>query len=112
MDIKMNRRSFLLGSIAVTTLITARITQTISQQELLYIIRATRDPTFPVGTLLNYAGTKLPLGWLPADGRSVDREAFADLFAVIGSGYGKRTLFQRLFKRPTFNIPDLTGRRI
>lgn len=108
----MNRRNFLLGSIALTTLVTARIKQTISQQELLYIIRATRDPEFPVGMLVATTAKGLPHGWLPADGRSVDREAFADLFAMIGTTYGRPTFLQRLFKRPTFNIPDLRGRRM
>lgn len=107
----MNRRNFLLGSIVLVTLTAARIKQNISGIELSHIIRATRHPTFPAGTLIASARTTLPPGWLPADGRSLDADAFPELFAVIGTTYTRKpTFLQRAFKRPTFNISDLRSR--
>lgn len=62
----------------------------------------------PPGTVVGYAGTTIPQGWLKCDGRSagISRTTFARLFAAIGILYGAGDL------STTFNLPDLQGRVI
>jgi microcystin-dependent protein len=47
---------------------------------------------FPVGTMIAYAGNFNPdlekQGWLPCDGRIVNRKAYSKLFAAIGEAWG------------------------
>lgn len=47
------------------------------------------------GTVLPYAGTTAPNGWLLCFGQAVSRTTYPNLFARIGT---------------TFNVPDLRGR--
>jgi phage-related tail fiber protein len=56
----------------------------------------------PVGTIQAYGGTKDPDGYMICDGRSLSRETYADLFAVIGTSYGAPDSTR-------FNIPDMRG---
>lgn len=56
----------------------------------------------PVGTLLDFAGTTAPSGYLVCDGASVSTVTYAALFAVIGYSYGGAGA--------SFNIPDFRGR--
>jgi microcystin-dependent protein len=59
--------------------------------------------TNPVGTLLDYAGSTAPSGYLMCDGRSLSTAGtYAALFAVIGYAYGG--------SGASFNIPDFRGR--
>lgn len=63
----------------------------------------------PPGVVTPWAGdaTKtatVPPGWLPCDGRSVGRQAYAALFRVVGVAYGAGDNVS------TFNVPDLRGR--
>jgi microcystin-dependent protein len=58
--------------------------------------------TNPVGTLLDFAGTSAPSGWLMCDGRSLSVLSFNGLFSVIGYSYGG--------SGANFNIPDFRGR--
>jgi microcystin-dependent protein len=60
--------------------------------------------TLPAGTLIDYAGTVEPSGWLLCDGRAVSRTDYASLFAAIGTAYGTGN------GSTTFNIPDFRGR--
>lgn len=60
--------------------------------------------TLPAGTLLDYAGTVEPSGWMLCDGRAVSRSEYATLFAAIGTSYGTGD------GSTTFNIPDFRGR--
>jgi microcystin-dependent protein len=46
----------------------------------------------------------VPAGWLPCDGRAIDRIAYSSLFAAIGETWGNGD------GTTTFNIPDLRGR--
>lgn len=63
---------------------------------------------FPVGIVIPFAG---PLkedqlkssGWLPCDGRLLDKAQYSELFNVIGTKYGGDGV-------PNFYIPDLRGR--
>lgn len=54
-----------------------------------------------VGTVIPYAGTSLPTGYLPCNGASVSRETYASLFGAIGEAYGSGD------GSTTFNLPNL-----
>jgi microcystin-dependent protein len=58
----------------------------------------------PVGTIIPYAGSEAPAGWLFCDGQEVSRTEYAKLFAVIGTTYGAGD------GSTTFNLPNLKGR--
>jgi microcystin-dependent protein len=58
----------------------------------------------PTGTVLNFAGSSAPTGFLFCDGSAVSRTTYAALFAVIGSTYGAGD------GSTTFNLPDTRGR--
>ncbi|HNR33686.1 MAG TPA: tail fiber protein [Candidatus Hydrogenedentes bacterium] len=61
----------------------------------------------PAGTVLPFAGeanVDQPLGYLPCDGRAVERSKYSDLFAAIGTIWGSGD------GTNTFNVPDLRGR--
>lgn len=58
----------------------------------------------PVGTMLPFAGTAAPSGYLVCNGAAVSRTTYAALFAAIGTTYGAGDLVT------SFNIPDARGR--
>ena len=58
----------------------------------------------PVGTILPFAGTTPPPGFLICDGAPVSRTTYAGLFSVLGSAYGNGD------GSSTFHLPDLRGR--
>ena len=60
--------------------------------------------TTPIGTILSYAGSIVPSGYLSCDGAAVSRTFYASLFAAIGTVYGVGD------GSTTFNLPDLRGR--
>ena len=60
----------------------------------------------PTGSVLAFAGSTSPAGWLLCDGSAVSRETYAALFAVIGTTYGSGN------GSTTFNLPDLVDRFI
>lgn len=55
----------------------------------------------PVASMMLYAGSSAPSGWLLCRGQAVSRTTYADLFAVIGTTYGTGD------GSTTFNLPDL-----
>lgn len=57
----------------------------------------------PTGTVISFAGSTAPLGYLLCDGSEVSRTDYADLFSVIGTDYGIGN------GATTFNLPNLTG---
>ena len=60
----------------------------------------------PVGSVLDYAGTSAPTGWLLCYGQALDATAdpeYQDLFDVIGNTFGGTN-------NTDFVIPDLRGR--
>jgi microcystin-dependent protein len=61
----------------------------------------------PIGTIVAFAGTIAPTGWLICDGSEVLVAAYTDLFNVIGYTYGDPTVLLGL---GTFKLPDLRGR--
>jgi microcystin-dependent protein len=60
----------------------------------------------PVGSLLPYAGSTTPGGYLLCDGSNVSRTTYSDLFSVISTTYGVGD------GSTTFTLPNLTGRVI
>jgi len=58
----------------------------------------------PVGTLLDFAGSTPPSGYLLCNGQAVSRITYAALFAVIGGTWGGGD------GSTTFNLPDLRRR--
>lgn len=57
----------------------------------------------PASTIIDFAGTVVPIGWLLCAGQTLSRLDYPDLFAAIGTTYGAPS-------SSTFNIPDLRGR--
>ena len=57
----------------------------------------------PVGTVFSFAGTTAPEGWIMCDGRSLNRNDYPELFAVLGYSHGGNLT-------STFNLPDYRGR--
>ena len=60
----------------------------------------------PSGSLMPYAGSSAPTGYLLCDGAAISRTTYATLFALVGTTYGAGD------GSTTFNIPDLRGRVI
>ena len=57
----------------------------------------------PVGVMLPFAGTTAPGGYLLCDGSDVYRDAYPDLFSVIGTRYGEGD------GSTTFGLPHIAG---
>jgi microcystin-dependent protein len=64
------------------------------------------QPIVPVGSVINFAGTSAPSGWLLCFGQAISRATYSALFAVLGTTYGAGD------GSTTFNLPDLRGRVI
>lgn len=60
----------------------------------------------PSGTVMSFAGSSAPAGWLLCNGAAVSRTTYATLFALIGTTYGAGN------GSTTFNVPDLRGRSV
>lgn len=60
----------------------------------------------PTASLMPYAGSSAPTGYLLCDGAAISRTTYSDLFGIIGLTYGVGD------GSTTFNIPDLRGRVI
>ncbi|MGO8916215.1 MAG: phage tail protein [Stellaceae bacterium] len=58
----------------------------------------------PAGTILEFAGSTAPSGYLLANGQAVSRTTYATLFGVCGTAYGAGD------GSTTFNVPDKRGR--
>lgn len=59
----------------------------------------------PVGTVIPFAGSTVPAGWLDCNGASLLRSVYYALYAVIGTTYGA-------VDGTHFNLPDSRGRTI
>ena len=60
----------------------------------------------PTGSVLAFAGSTSPTGWLLCDGSAVSRTTYAALYAVIGTTYGTGD------GSTTFNLPNLVDKFI
>jgi microcystin-dependent protein len=56
------------------------------------------------GTIVPFAGSSVPSGFILCDGSAVSRATYATLFGIIGTTYGPGD------GSTTFNVPDLRGR--
>lgn len=63
--------------------------------------------TVPVGSLMPFAGSSAPNGYLFCDGSEVLIADYPELFSVIGYTYKAPSL---LIGRSTFSLPDMRGR--
>lgn len=61
----------------------------------------------PTGTILPYAGSTAPTGYLLCDGSEVSRTTYSVLFGILGYKYRAETQLQGF---ATFALPDLRGR--
>lgn len=57
----------------------------------------------PVGSVMEYAGSSAPPGWVFCDGASYNRGIYSALFSVIGTTYGS-------VDSNSFSVPDKRGR--
>lgn len=67
-------------------------------------IQSGQGAPVPTGSIVPFAGSVAPGGWLLCDGTPVARTAYSALFAVLGTAYGAGD------GSSTFNLPDLRGR--
>lgn len=58
------------------------------------------NTSFPVGSMMVYAGATAPTGWLLCDGSAVSRTTYSGLFTVISSSFGSGD------GSTTFNLPN------
>lgn len=63
-------------------------------------------PLIPVGTVVSFAGSSAPEGWLLCNGEAVSRTGYANLWATISTTYGSGD------GSTTFNVPNALGRTI
>ncbi|SDU08373.1 tail fiber protein [Stappia sp. ES.058] len=57
----------------------------------------------PAGSIMPFATSTPPAGWLVCNGASVSRATYTDLFATVGTTFGSGD------GSTTFNLPDLRG---
>lgn len=63
----------------------------------------------PSGSIMQYAGTAAPTGWILCDGSAVSTTTYAALYAVIGTAFNTSG-GQSAPSVGTFRVPLLTGR--
>lgn len=61
-------------------------------------------PIYPVGSVIDFAGTTVPNGWMLCDGRTLARSSYINLYSTIGVTYGAGD------GSTSFQIPDCRGR--
>lgn len=65
---------------------------------------ASTDIVMPSGSIIVYAGSSAPTGYLFCDGSAISRSTYATLFGIISTTYGVGD------GSSTFNLPDIRGR--
>jgi microcystin-dependent protein len=63
-----------------------------------------RTYIMPAGSVIPFAGSSAPTGFLLCDGSAISRSTYSDLFSAISTTYGSGD------GSSTFNVPDLRGR--
>ena len=84
------------GSVSTVKIVDANVT-------LAKLAAAVQQALVPAGTVLAFAASTAPSGYLECDGAAVSRATYSALFAVIGTTYGTGD------GSTTFNLPDLRG---
>lgn len=75
-----------------------------SEQEIQTLIERIKDELVQVGSIMCYAASKCPRGYLPCDGRELVQSQYPDLYKIIGKTFGGG--------QKTFCVPNLQGRFI
>lgn len=57
-----------------------------------------------IGSIIPFAGSEIPDGFLVCDGSAISRTEYSDLFSVIGTTYGSGD------GESTFNLPGFSGK--
>ena len=83
--------------------ITGAVNSTQTELNLLDGLVST-DIVMPTGSIIVYAGSSAPSGWLFCDGSAISRTTYATLFGVVSTTYGGGD------GSSTFNLPDIRGR--
>lgn len=65
------------------------------------------DLAVPIGTILPFAGSTAPYGYLLCDGSEIERIKYAELYDVVGVTYNGSTALNGV---GTFRLPDMRGR--
>ncbi len=68
------------------------------------LVEALKVSGVPTGTILPYAGTTAPTGFVLCQGQAISRTTYAKLFTICGTTYGIGN------GTTTFNVPDMRGR--
>lgn len=65
----------------------------------------------PPGSIIAFASTNIPVGWLPCDGRALSSKDYLPLYAAIGTTWGDGTtgVGSGSGSAADFNLPDLRG---
>lgn len=58
----------------------------------------------PIGSVISFAGSSAPTGWMLCAGQTLSRTTYASLFSVIGESFGAGD------GSTTFRLPDCRGR--
>lgn len=66
--------------------------------------QAFNPPAVPPGTIIAFAGSTVPEGYLLCNGANVSRTTYANLFAAIGTAWGSGD------GSTTFTLPNFSGR--
>ena len=75
-----------------------------TEHEIETLIERLKRELIPVGSIMCYASSQCPDGYLPCDGRELMQSKYPDLYKVIGKIFGGG--------QKTFCLPDLQGRFI
>lgn len=67
------------------------------------LAKASRELETPPGTIISFAGARVPEGWLLCDGRTLSRRDYPRLFNAIGTHWGGTA-------NDEFRLPDLRKR--
>ena len=99
------------GNTTVTVALGGSLSASLSRVKLSIITNnnnalPVRPSEIPVGTVINYASSTAPSGWLVCNGQAVSRVTFSALFSLLGTSYGAGDGVN------TFNLPNLSGRVI
>lgn len=68
------------------------------------------QPLYPVGAMLDYAGSSAPDGWLLCNGQEISKQEYPILNSVLGTTYGANTNGSGGAGTTHFRLPDTRGR--
>lgn len=92
------------GSITANKLADGAVTEEKIANNSISIIKLMSGIVIPSGSIIEFAGSTPPTGWLVCDGSEVSRLTYATLFDAIGTIYGSGD------GSTTFNLPNLQDR--